>query len=108
MGANNDGGVIMNKVEKLITAAYQNMDDEGNFDYDFVAGCLAEAQAILQGDMASFDNPPKIVKLDNIDAMSDELYDALDQAFKDELVRQGKDKNVSWEFWSIQAEYEEV
>jgi hypothetical protein len=46
----------MNQVEKLINAAYQDMSDEDNFDYDFVMGCLAEAQALLQGDTGSFDN----------------------------------------------------
>lgn len=46
----------MNPVEKLVSIAYQNMADEDNFDYDFVLGCLAEAQARLQGDTGSFDN----------------------------------------------------
>lgn len=49
----------------------------------------------------------KIVRLENIDAMSDELYDALDKAFKKELERQGKSPEVSWEFWDISAEYRE-
>ena len=48
------------------------------------------------------------VVLDNIDAMSDELYEALDQAFKEELLRQGKNPDVSWQFWTIKAEYEEL
>lgn len=48
------------------------------------------------------------IKLDNIDAMSDELYDALDKAFKDELARQGKPTDVSWDFWHISADYETI
>ena len=37
--------------------------------------------------------------------MSDELYDALDEAFKQELIDQGKDPNVGWDFWTIKADY---
>jgi len=48
----------------------------------------------------------EMVKLDNIDAMSDLLYDLLSEAFKEELVRQGKNPNVFWDFWSISATYE--
>ena len=52
--------------------------------------------------------PKQIVKLENIDAMSDELYDALSEAFKEELVRQGKSPDVSWDFWSISATYQTI
>jgi len=50
----------------------------------------------------------KTIKLDNIDAMSDELYDLLEEAFKQELIRQGKNPNVGWDFWDITATYEEL
>ena len=46
----------LTQIEKLISMAYKDMADEDNFDYDFVMGCLAEAQAIVQGDTGSFDN----------------------------------------------------
>lgn len=97
----------MRAIEKLLTAAYQDITSD-EVDIDFVAGCLAEALAHLQGDAASFAEPPKVVKLDNIDAMSDELYDALDDAFKEELERQGHSGQASWQHWTIQAEYEEL
>lgn len=48
------------------------------------------------------------VILENIDAMSDELYDALSEAFKAELVRKGESPNVSWDFWHISATYEPI
>jgi len=43
------------KVEKLLTLAYNDMSSD-NFDHDFVAGCIAEALARVQGDTGSFDN----------------------------------------------------
>ena len=46
-----------------------------------------------------------IVRLENIDAMSDELYDALSDAFQEELIKQGIDPDVMWEYWSISATY---
>jgi hypothetical protein len=52
--------------------------------------------------------PREYVRLANIDGMSDELYDALADAFKKELVRQGKSPNVSWDFWSLIATYQQI
>ena len=49
--------------------------------------------------------PKNKITIDNIDAMSNELYDALSDAFKEALIEKGIDPNVSWEFWSISATY---
>lgn len=44
----------MEEIEKLIEAAYQDITSDDH-DADFVAGCLAEALARIQGDYGSFD-----------------------------------------------------
>lgn len=52
--------------------------------------------------------PKNFVKLENIDAMSNELYDLLAEAFKEELIKQGKSPDVCWDHWSIIATYQPI
>lgn len=99
------------QLAQALRQAYQILSKAQTADSVDIDGlCIAieEASGFVAEALDLVDNPPvtKTVKLDNIDAMSDELYDALDEAFKDELVRQGKDADVSWDLWHISADYE--
>ena len=101
----------MENVASLLRQAYKLMSEADTTDIDSFYLTMEEATGFVAEALDLADHPPKpdsVIKLDNIDAMSDELYDALDEAFKDELVRQGKNAEVSWQFWNISAEYEEL
>jgi len=43
-----------NRAKGLLRAAYGNLNSD-NFEHDFVVGCIAEALAIMDGDLGSFD-----------------------------------------------------
>jgi len=49
------GWIDINEVEKLLDTAYNEITGD-DCDIDFVAGCIAEALARVQGDTGSFDN----------------------------------------------------
>jgi hypothetical protein len=101
----------MNELFSLLSQAYELIRNADKTDIDAYYLAVEEAQGFIAEALDLAEHPPQpdnVVKLDNIDAMSDELYDALDIAFKEELERQGKSADVSWQFWNINAEYEDL
>jgi len=46
-----------NKIANLLNHAYNNLTSD-NLDIDFSLGCVAEAKALVEGDMGSFAEPP--------------------------------------------------
>lgn len=99
----------MEQIAQALREAYKLIQEADTTDIDAFYLAVEEAQGYIAEALDLIDSPtpkPNSVTLSNIDAMSDYLYDALDEAFKEELVAQGKDPNVGWEYWSIKADYE--
>ena len=93
---------IIAKLHVAYTLIHKGMEEEDMLLVEEGFGYLAEAKAMLEEPEP---NPNEVV-VSNIDAMSDALYAALDLSFKQELVAQGKDPDVSWQHWTIKAQYE--
>ena len=99
----------MEQIAKLLRQAYNTIREADTSDIDAFYLAVEEAQGFIAEALDKADNPevnPNSVTISNIDAMSDELYDALDAAFKQELVAKGVDPDtISWDYWTIKADY---
>ena len=79
----------MEQIAKLLRQAYNTIREADTSDIDAFYLAVEEAQGFIAEALDKADNPevnPNSVTISNIDAMSDELYDALDTAFRQELV----------------------
>lgn len=99
----------MEQIAKLLRQAYNTIREADTSDIDAFYLAVEEAQGFIAEALDKADNPevnPNSVTISNIDAMSDELYDALDTAFKQELVAKGVDPDtIGWDYWTIKADY---
>lgn len=93
---------IMYKLSQAYDLIMKGMNDDDMLQVEEGFAYLAEARAMLEEPEP---NPNEVI-VSNIDAMSDAMYAALDLLFKQELVAQGKDPDVSWQHWTIKAQYE--
>ena len=101
----------MEKIAQALREAYRilseaQVSDSQDLDEAYLA--IEEANGFVAEALDLVDHPtpnPNSVTISNIDAMSDTLYDALDEAFKEELVAQGRDAEVGWDYWTIKADF---
>lgn len=101
----------MKQIAQALREAYKVLssiqaDDTATLEDHQIA--VEEAVGYVAEALDLADHPevnPNSVTLSDIDAMSDELYDALDEAFKQELVAQGRDAEVGWDYWTIKADF---
>jgi hypothetical protein len=96
----------MKEIAQALREAYKLIQEADTSDIGTYYLAVEEAQGFIAEALDMAETPkPNSVTLSNIDAMSDELYDALNNAFIEELKAQGKDPEVGWDHWTITAEF---